>query len=122
YSSTVSNSDEDNKAYWGVAGDVDSLSDFISRYLTKTNRLPSPHYIVGESYGGFRGPKIAHHLQTKDGVGVSGMVLLSPALDFTFLTGNDWSLLPDMAKLPTMAAVALASKGPVTLDQLKPVE
>jgi carboxypeptidase C (cathepsin A) len=106
-----------------VTQDVDSLSEFIARYLTKTGRLTSPHYIVGESYGGFRGPKIAHHLQTKEGVGISGMVLLSPALDFSFLTGNEWSLLPDMAKLPTMAAIALANKGgPVTLDQLKPVE
>jgi len=123
YSSTVSNSDEDNKAYWGVTQDADSLSDFIAHYLTKTGRLTSPHYIVGESYGGFRGPKIAHHLQTKEGVGINGMVLLSPALDLGFLTGNEWSLLPDMAKLPTMAAVALANKGgPVTLDQLKPVE
>jgi carboxypeptidase C (cathepsin A) len=123
YSSTISNSDEDNKAYWGVTQDVDSLSEFIAHYLTRTGRLTSPHYLVGESYGGLRGPKIAHHLQTKEGVGINGMVLLSPALDFTFLVGNDWSLLPDMAKLPTMAAVALANKGgPVTLEQLKPVE
>jgi carboxypeptidase C (cathepsin A) len=122
YSSTLSNSEEDNKAYWGVTQDVDSLSDFIAHYLTKAGRLTSPHYIVGESYGGFRGPKIAHHLQTKEGVGINGIVLLSPALDFTFLEGGELSLLPDMAKLPTMAAVALAAKGPVTLEQLKPVE
>jgi carboxypeptidase C (cathepsin A) len=122
YSSTLSNSEEDNKAYWGVSQDVDSLSDFVAHYLTKAGRLTSPHYIVGESYGGFRGPKIAHHLQTKEGVGINGMVLLSPALDFTFLDGSDLSLLPDMAKLPTMAAVALSAKGPVTPDQLKPVE
>jgi carboxypeptidase C (cathepsin A) len=123
YSSTISNSDEDNKAYWGVTQDADSLSEFISRYLTKAGRMTSPHYIVGESYGGFRGPKIAHHLQTKEGVGINGMVLLSPALDFSFLAGNEWSLLPDMAKLPTLAAIALANKGGlVTLDQLKPVE
>src|SRR3984957_3775401 len=123
YSSTISNSEEDNKAYWGVSQDADSLSEFIAHYLTKAGRLTSPHYIVGESYGGFRGPKIAHHLQTKEGVGINGMGLLSPALDFSFLAGNEWSLLPDMAKLPTMAAIALANKGgPVTPDQLKPVE
>jgi carboxypeptidase C (cathepsin A) len=122
YSSTVSGSAEDNKAYWGVAQDVDSLSGFIAHYLAKTGRLTSPHYLVGESYGGFRGPKIAHHLQTEEGVGINGMVLLSPALDFTFLEGSALSLLPDMARLPSMAAVALSEKGPVTLDMLKPVE
>jgi carboxypeptidase C (cathepsin A) len=122
YSSTLSGSEEDNKAYWGVSQDVDSLSGFIMHYLTKTGRLTSPHYLVGESYGGFRGPKIAHHLQTVEGVGVSGVILLSPAIDFTFLTGSDISLLPEMATLPSLAAVALAAQGPVTPEQLKPVE
>ena len=86
YSSTLTNSDEDNKAYWGVSQDVDSLSNFIAHYLTKTGRLTSPHYLVGESYGGIRGPKIAHHLQTREGVGINGIVLLSPALDYSFLS------------------------------------
>jgi carboxypeptidase C (cathepsin A) len=122
YSSTLSNSEEDNKAYWGVSQDVDSLSSFIAHYLTKAGRLTSPHYIVGESYGGFRGTKIAHHLQTQDGVGIAGMILLSPALDFSFLDGTSLSLLPDMARLPSMAATALAAKGPVTREMLKPVE
>jgi carboxypeptidase C (cathepsin A) len=122
YSSTLSNSEEDNKAYWGVKQDVDSLSSFIAHYLTKAGRLTSPHYLVGESYGGFRGPKIAHRLQTQDGVGVAGIVLLSPALDFSFLDGTSLSLLPDMARLPSMAATALAAKGPVTREMLKPVE
>lgn len=122
YSSTLSNSEEDNKAYWGVSQDVDSLSSFIAQYLTKTGRMTSPHYIVGESYGGFRGPKIAHHLQTQEGVGINGIVLLSPALDFTFLSDGALALLPDMARLPSMAATALSAKGPVTPDMLKPVE
>jgi len=122
YSSTLSGSDEDNKLYWGVKQDVDSLAGFIAHYLTKTGRLTSPHYLVGESYGGMRGPKILHHLQTQEGVGVNGMILLSPALDYGFLTDGGLSLLPDMAKLPSLAAVALAAKGPVTPEMLKPVE
>ena len=122
YSSTVSGSDEDNKLYWGVKQDVDSLSGFIAHYLTKTGRLTSPHYLVGESYGGLRGPKILHQLQTHEGVGVSGVVLLSPALDYGFLTDGGLSVLPDMARLPSLAAVALAANGPVTPEMLKPVE
>jgi carboxypeptidase C (cathepsin A) len=123
YSSTLTNSEEDNKAYWGVSQDVDSLSSFIAHYLTKAGRLTSPHYLVGESYGGFRGPKIAHHLQTEEGVGIAGIVLLSPALDFSFLDGaSALSILPDMALLPSLAATALSAKGPVTPDMLKPVE
>ena len=122
YSSTLTNSDEDNKLYWGVNQDVESLSGFIAHYLVKAGRMTSPHYLVGESYGGIRGPKIAHHLQTKEGVGINGVVLLSPALDYAFLDGNELSLLPDMARLPSLAATALSAKGPVTPDVLKPVE
>jgi carboxypeptidase C (cathepsin A) len=122
YSSTLTGSEEDNKLYWGVSQDVDSLSGFIAHYLTKAGRLTSPHYLVGESYGGLRGPKILHHLQTREGVGVSGVVLLSPALDYTFLTGSNLSLLSDMARLPSLAAAALSAKGPVAMDALKPVE
>jgi carboxypeptidase C (cathepsin A) len=122
YSSTLTNSEEDNKAYWGVAQDVDSLSSFIAQYLTKTGRLTSPHYLAGESYSGIRVPKIAHHLQTTEGVGINGIVLVSPALDFGLLTGDDVSPLPDMARLPSMAATALSAKGPVTTEMLKPVE
>jgi carboxypeptidase C (cathepsin A) len=122
YSSTLSNSDEDNKSFWGVKGDVDSLSRFIMQYLTRNGRLTSPHYLTGESYGGFRVPKIAHHLQTSEGVGVRGMVLLSPALDFAFLDSSRLALMPQMAVLPSMAAVALSAKGPVTPEMLVPVE
>ncbi len=122
YSSTLTNSDDDNKLYWGVSQDVDSLSSFIAHYLVKAGRMTSPHYLVGESYGGMRGPKIAHHLQTKEGVGVNGMVMLSPALDYAFLEDNQLSLLADMARLPSLAAIALSAKGPVTPDMLKPVE
>jgi carboxypeptidase C (cathepsin A) len=122
YSSTLSNSDEDNKAFWSVNGDVESLSRFIMQYLTKSGRLTSQHYLVGESYGGFRVPKIAHRLQTVEGVGVRGMVLLSPALDFAFLDSSSLALMPQMALLPSMAAVALSAKGPVTPEMLTPVE
>jgi carboxypeptidase C (cathepsin A) len=41
----------------------------------------SPKFILGESYGGFRGPRLAEELATKQGVGISGLVLISPALD-----------------------------------------
>lgn len=122
YSATLSGNDDDNKAYWGVAQDVDSLSSFIIRFLTKTDRLASPHYLVGESYGGFRVPKILHHLQVEDGVGVSGAVLLSPALDFSLINGGSLTLLADMCRLPSLAAAALSAKGPVTLEALRPVE
>ena len=52
------------KQYWSINGDADALASFIAQWLTKTGRHASPKVIVGESYGGFRGPKIARTAAT----------------------------------------------------------
>ncbi len=92
----------------------------IRRWLEKYDRLPSPKYVVGESYGGIRGPKVVHNLQTRQGVGVRGLILVSPVLDFRDWSGS--SLLQYVARLPTMAAVAREAKGQVAHKDLADVE
>jgi carboxypeptidase C (cathepsin A) len=82
--------------------------------------LLSPKFIVGESYGGIRGPRIVRELQTQQGVGVRGLILVSPALDFRERGGS--SILQYVASLPTMAAVAREAKGPVTRADMADVE
>ena len=47
----------------------------------KNDRLSSRKYLVGESYGGFRGPRITHYLQSQLGVAMNGVVLVSPYLN-----------------------------------------
>ena len=47
----------------------------------KNGRLSSRKYFVGESYGGYRGPRITHYLQTQLGVAMNGVVLVSPYLN-----------------------------------------
>jgi carboxypeptidase C (cathepsin A) len=54
------------------------------------------------------------------GVGVKGLILVSPVLDFREFTGS--SLLQYVASLPTMAAVAREAKGPVTRADMADVE
>ena len=75
----------------------------------------------GESYGGFRAPKIAHMLQTDQGVGVNGLVMLSPVLDFGRFNSRSglWDLV---ARLPSYAAAARERKGPVTREGVADVE
>jgi carboxypeptidase C (cathepsin A) len=63
-----------------------SLSEVVARWLRSRDRLLSPKFFVGESYGGFRGPKLANALRSEHGVALSGMVLLSPVLDFAWLS------------------------------------
>lgn len=99
------------KHYWSISGDVESIASFISQWLTKTGRHSSPKVLVGESYGGFRAPKIAHELQNDHGVGVNLLVLVSPVLDYGFLRGQRHLPLNTVALLPSLAAAALEGRG-----------
>jgi carboxypeptidase C (cathepsin A) len=81
--------------------------------------------LLGESYGGFRAPRLARELASVQGVGLSGLVLVSPALD---IGGRSWAFDPFYFadRLPSMAAVARTARGPeggsVTRAQLGDVE
>jgi carboxypeptidase C (cathepsin A) len=91
---------------WGVEEDVDSLARFIRAYLTHEDRWLSPIYLAGESYGGFRVARLSKLLQSDFGIAINGLVLISPALDFSVLWGDERSLWPWVALLPSYAATA----------------
>ncbi len=119
--SRVTGDKEAQKAFYSVSGDIDALAATIRRWSEANDRMLSPKFIVGESYGGFRAPKIAHKLQVEQGVGVNGLVLLSPVLDFgRFYAAN--SVLGLAARLPGMAATLRERKGPITRESMKDVE
>ena len=120
YSRFVATEEDVRKRFYSIDGDVNALAVVIRRWLEKSDRLLSPKFIVGESYGGIRGPKIVHELQTEQGVGVRGLILISPVLDFREYSGS--SLLQYVASLPTMAAVAREAKGAVTRADMADVE
>jgi carboxypeptidase C (cathepsin A) len=120
YSRFVAAGEDVRKRFFSVDGDVNSIAVTIRRWLEKSNRLLSPKFVVGESYGGIRGPKIVRNLQIDQGVGVKGLILVSPALDFRESSGS--SLLQYVASLPTMAAVAREAKGAVTRADMADVE
>jgi carboxypeptidase C (cathepsin A) len=120
YSRFVASGDDVRKRFFSVDGDVRSIALSIRRWLEKSGRLVSPKYVVGESYGGIRGPKIVRNLQTQQGVGVRGLILVSPVFDFREFTGS--SLLQYVWSLPTMAAVARQAKGPVSVADMADVE
>jgi carboxypeptidase C (cathepsin A) len=120
YSRFVSTDGEVRKHFFSVDGDVNALSVVIRRYLEKYNRLLSPKFIVGESYGGIRGPKMVRELQTGQGVGIKGLILISPLFDYREFGGT--SLLQYVISLPSMAAVAREAKHPVTRADMADVE
>jgi carboxypeptidase C (cathepsin A) len=121
YSRFVATGDEVRKRFYSVDGDVKSIALTIRRWLEKHDRLLSPKYVAGESYGGIRGPKVVRNLQSEQGIGVRGLILISPVFDFREFSGS--SLLQFVASLPSYAAVAREAKGgAVTRADLAEVE
>jgi carboxypeptidase C (cathepsin A) len=124
YSRFVASGEDVRKRFLSVDGDVNSIALVIRRWLEKYDRLQSPKFVAGESYGGIRGPKIVRNLQNQQGVGVRGLILVSPLLDFRDFSGS--SLLQYVYSLPSMTAVAREArgetKGRVTRADLADVE
>ncbi|MGO4704368.1 S10 family peptidase [Microvirga sp. 2MCAF38] len=108
--------------FYSVNGDIDGLAAFVTRWLKEKNRLLSPKFFAGESYGGFRGPLLAEKLQRDQGIGFSGLVLVSPVFDFDWLDQSSFAPWVDATRLPSMAAARLARSGPVTRDALREAE
>ena len=111
YSRSLLKPDETDKAFFTIKTDIAYLSRIIYDWLAKNGRMASPKYVVGESYGGFRAPAIASSLQTTQGVGVNGVVMVSPALDGRAASDPDSSPIPWAATLPSMAAAHYEREG-----------
>ncbi|MCI2261928.1 S10 family peptidase [Xanthomonas indica] len=109
------------KQFYNPQADVEYLSRTIYDWLLKNQRLQSRKYLVGESYGGFRGPRITHYLQTKLGVAMNGVVLVSPYLNPTLDDNGDVSPLPWMLTLPSIAAAHLEREGKLTPEAMSQV-
>lgn len=92
--------------YWGLKRDLESICEFIRKFLSRFNRWESPVYLAGESYGGFRVAKLAKLLQEDYGVALKGAVIISPALEFALLDTSDYDALPWLDSFPTMAGAA----------------
>ncbi len=106
--------DEAKKRFYSTDADIEYLSRIVYDWLVKNDRLLSRKYLVGESYGGFRGPRMTHYLQTRLGVAMNGLVLVSPYLDPGASSNGDLSPLPWMLTLPTIAAANLERQGKLT--------
>lgn len=96
----------ENPEFWEIDRDLNSLGEFINRFLSQHHRWTSPLFIAGESYGGFRVAKMARLLQESHGVALCGALLISPAIEFEGLFGSDYSLTHWTEVFPSMVAAA----------------
>jgi carboxypeptidase C (cathepsin A) len=96
---------ENEKKYWGLEGDIESVGDFIRNYITINDRWLSPLFLAGESYGTTRAAGLSNHL-LRQGIAFNGITLVSSILNFQtarFMPGND---LPYYLFLPAYCATA----------------
>ncbi|MGH7068858.1 MAG: S10 family serine carboxypeptidase-like protein, partial [Acetobacteraceae bacterium] len=120
YSQIIAHGADVRRRLWSVNGDIASLAETIRRFLEQSGRVASPKFLLGESYGGFRVPRLAHALADDQGIGIRGLIMVSPVLDFAASSAFDplyW-----VERLPSLVAVARAKKGPVTRADLADVE
>jgi carboxypeptidase C (cathepsin A) len=122
YSRATGSADSIRDRYFTIDGDVATLSAVITRWLRQNDRLKSPKFLVGESYGGFRAPRIAHELQKDIGVGLNGIVMLSPVLDFSWFSQPRHAPWVHAVRLPSYIAAAREPQGPLDREALRDAE
>jgi carboxypeptidase C (cathepsin A) len=108
--------------FWSVQGDIASISVFMKRWLEANGRTGSPKVFLGESYGGFRGPRIAQTMQSMPGFALNGIILVSPALSGWGFDPGLTGVLSKVVQYPSLAATIADAKGPVTAEHLAAFE
>jgi carboxypeptidase C (cathepsin A) len=111
---------ETKKLFYAPTPDIEYLSLVIYKWLVQNDRLLDKKYLVGESYGGYRGPRITHYLQATLGVAMNGMVLVSPYLNPETGDGN-LSPIPWMMTLPSITAAHLEAESKLTPGAMQQV-
>ncbi|MBS4075685.1 peptidase S10 [Ameyamaea chiangmaiensis] len=77
------------KAFYGVKQDAAAFAKAIALWVAQNGRAGSPHYLVGESYGGIRSMQVAWALQTQQSLIPDGIVMISPAIEMGLLDVTD---------------------------------
>lgn len=100
------NDEKDAKQFHGYNQDIESVGEFIRRWISDNKRWASPKYLIGESYGTTRASGLSEHLQHRYGMYLNGVILVSAVLNFQSIDFKDGNDLPFATFLPTYAATA----------------
>jgi carboxypeptidase C (cathepsin A) len=111
-----------NQQFHDQEGDLRAFGEFIAGYLGAYNRWPSPKFLIGESYGTIRSAGLSQELQTRHGVELNGIVLLSSLLTYQTLSPAPDNDIAYAVQIETFAATAWYHKKlPADLQQ-KPLK
>jgi carboxypeptidase C (cathepsin A) len=123
FSRSLEDENATKRDFYSTETDIKYLSRVVYDWLERNHRMRARKYVMGESYGGYRAPRIALELQTELGVGVNGIVMVSPYLDPAASDdATALSPLPWMIDLPSMAAAKLEREGQLTPEAMAPIE
>jgi carboxypeptidase C (cathepsin A) len=97
---------EDVRQFHGLKEDIASVGDFIRLYTTRNERWLSPKLVLGESYGTTRAAGLSDYLQTRYGMYLNGIILVSTAMNFQVLNFSPENNDAYVAFLPSYATAA----------------
>lgn len=95
----------EGKDFWGVDQDIRAISLFIMQFLKEYDRLQSPKYLLGESYGTMRNAGVMKYLLDK-GYALNGVVMVSAVFDIRSLAFPVQESTSYLVHFPTYATTA----------------
>ena len=95
-----------NAQFHDQEGDIRAFGEFIAEYLKTYSRWPSPKFLIGESYGTIRSAGLSQELQTRHGIELNGIVLVSSLLTYQTLSPAPNNDVAYAVQIETFAATA----------------
>lgn len=94
------------EAYFSVEADARQFSEFVEAWSRRHNRLDSPKFFFGESYGTLRAAVAAQQLSKQSPpVRLDGVFLMGQALNIIETCSRPANILSPVVSLPTMATL-----------------
>lgn len=110
------------QGFYGVRQDAQVMAKTIALYVAHNERMASPKYLLGESYGGLRAIKVAGALQQDQGIVTSGVLMLSPLIEGPLHFGATRFALGAALQFPSLAAAELERKNVFSANGLAEAE
>jgi carboxypeptidase C (cathepsin A) len=98
--------DVDTKQFYNYNTDIATIGEFIHTYLAQHHLESNPKFLAGESYGTVRAVGLADYLQQQYQTKLSGITLISPALNYQLINFHHGNEMPYSYYLPSYAVAA----------------
>jgi carboxypeptidase C (cathepsin A) len=111
-----------NAQFHDQEGDLRAFGEFVDQYLDTYSRWPSPKFLIGESYGTIRSAGLSQELQTRHGIELNGIVLISALMTYQTLSPAPNNDVAYADQIETFAATAWYHKKLAADLEQKPVK